>query len=73
MWGLLMSFADGMKQTGIKDILNNIMPMKKKIFQIQGYIGYPLNFQSIHLESIRGPPTMPWTMETEVSRATRNM
>ena len=45
----------------------------KKDFQIQGYIGYPVNFQSIHLESIRGPPTMPCTMETEVSRATRNM
>ena len=45
----------------------------KKDFQIQGYVGYPVNFQSIHLESIRGPPTMPCTMETEVSRATRNM
>lgn len=40
------------------------------IFQIQGYIGYPMNFQSIHLESIRGPPAMSQTMETEVSRAT---
>lgn len=36
-----MSFVDGMKQTGIKDILNNIMPMQKKDFPNTGVYWIP--------------------------------
>ena len=38
MWGLLMRFVDGMKQTRIKDIFNNIMPMQKWFSKYRGIL-----------------------------------
>lgn len=68
-----MSFVDGGKQKGIKDILNSIIPMQTRFPLYGRYVGSPLNFQFIYSESIRETPTMPQALETEVNRATRGI